>query len=106
MSFSIASGSHALVSGAQVLRCITVELTRRRESKHLRRTEQVEKHAPAARVQRFVGPQWCRLGTISFSVCYIDRHNDPRTPIQSAMLYHESAAVTASPNTVLVSPST
>src|SRR5437870_9980533 len=32
----------------------TVELTRRRESKHSRRTKQVEKHAPAARAQRFL----------------------------------------------------
>ena len=40
----------------QHLSDITVELTRRRESKRLRRTKQVEKHAPAARVQRFVMP--------------------------------------------------
>jgi hypothetical protein len=33
---------------------LTSELTRRRESKHLRRTKLVTKHAPAARVQRFV----------------------------------------------------
>src|SRR5439155_23743804 len=36
---------------------ITVELTRRRESKHLRPTMLVARGAPAARVQRFVGPR-------------------------------------------------
>jgi hypothetical protein len=35
---------------------MTVELTRRRESKHPRQIILVEKHAPAARVQRFVMP--------------------------------------------------
>src|SRR6267378_3322990 len=43
------------------VRRITVELTRRRESKHLRRTRQVTKYAPAARVQRFVMPRSQKL---------------------------------------------
>jgi hypothetical protein len=34
---------------------LTVELTPRRESRHPRRTKQVKKGAPAARVPRFVG---------------------------------------------------
>jgi hypothetical protein len=42
--------THAHIPGSN----ITVELTRRRESKHLRRIKLVAKHAPAARVQRFV----------------------------------------------------
>ena len=36
-------------------RCRTSELTRRRNQSILRRTKLVAKHAPAARVQRFVG---------------------------------------------------
>src|SRR5437660_12337464 len=38
----------------------TVELTRRRESSTLRRTNYDAKHAPAARVQRFVRRHWLR----------------------------------------------
>ena len=48
-----ADGSHLVAFLAQKARGITVELTRRRESQHLRRTKQVAKYAPAAHVQRF-----------------------------------------------------
>src|SRR5713226_2718210 len=44
----------ATAPGSDTKRNPTVELTRRRESKHLSPHELVEKHAPAARVQRFV----------------------------------------------------
>src|SRR5437660_665190 len=46
-----------LINSAFSYRGVTSELTRRRESKHRRPTRLVEKHAPAARVQRFVGRQ-------------------------------------------------
>src|SRR5438105_6952449 len=56
MSFSIASGSHALVSGAQVLRCITVEF---RWPRRLHATfagpRKLRKTLPAAHLQRIVG---------------------------------------------------